>query len=68
MEFSVDLGNDLLRGKPTFLCLSIAAEVFQLKIHRAEVQLCFVYVRIYSYVLKCCVWLELSINLVLVLF
>jgi hypothetical protein len=52
VEFPVNLGIDLLWGNLTILCLWLATEVFQLKIHRAEVHSCFVSVRIYSYVCR----------------
>jgi hypothetical protein len=44
-EFSVDLGSCLRLRKHTRLCFLLLTDVFYLKIHWAEVQSCFLFVR-----------------------
>jgi hypothetical protein len=61
-EFTFDLGNCLRKGKLTVLCLWPITDIFRLKTRCAEVQLCFVRVTCYSYILWCSTCLELCMN------
>ena len=66
-EYDFDLGNGLVGASQRVKCLRSAIDIFQLKIHPAEVQSCFVRASYFYYatqiILLLSIRLRLCINL-----